>query len=121
MHAVTLVGSLRTAVGVAAVIMAAIPVNADTLTGSVNLSLRPGSKSVFVEGESAGLADVIFILTNNSNANALITTIAAPVLEHLDRDMDDIVVANSVTLMDTNPCKGRTLAPGDVCAFSVTF
>ena len=52
------------------------------LRGGVNLSLRPGNKTLFIEGESAGIADVIFILTNNSNASAVITSIAVCALEY---------------------------------------
>jgi hypothetical protein len=91
------------------------------IRGRVQLSLRKDHTTVFIEGQSATVFDEIFILTNKSNAKATILGIRAPELRQLDKDADDIVVKNSVMVADTEPCKGMTLAPGDVCAFSVTF
>lgn len=92
------------------------------LRGSGTVALRPDPANpglVFLEDTQAN--ELIYIITNNSNANMTITNIFDPVLRLLTRGADDVVVRNSLVLSDTNPCRGVTLVPRDVCAFSVLF
>ncbi|MBI4906963.1 MAG: hypothetical protein HY820_25270 [Acidobacteria bacterium] len=90
------------------------------LTGSGVVNLRPDRENpnlLFPENTNGN--ELIFIITNNSNTNMRITNILDPTFRFLSGDRDDAIA--NLTISDTNPCKGVTLVPTDVCAFSILF
>jgi len=83
-------------------------VSAQALNGRVTLTPRTGNTSLFVEGQSATIFGDIFILTNNSNANAKILSIFTPRLLAVNSEPDDVVVKSSLNKARSRPLATRT-------------
>jgi hypothetical protein len=92
-----------------------------TFRGAATLTLRPDPANPGLTFDSNTFNnELIFIIKDESNASLQITNIFDPVLRSLDRN-PTALVDRPLEISDTNPCKGVTLNPNDVCAFSVLF
>jgi PEP-CTERM motif len=92
-----------------------------TFQGAATLSLRPDPANLArIYDANTFNNELIFIIRDESNASLQITNIFDPVLRALDRN-PSALVDRPLEISDTNPCKGVTLNPNDVCAFSVLF
>ena len=89
--------------------------------GSATLTLRPDPTNPTLTFDANTINnELIFIITDSSNTAMKITNIFDPILTPLDKN-PTAIVDTPLEISDTNPCKGTTLQPGGVCAFSVLF
>ena len=109
--------------GVLLAILAATALRAAPVTfaGSATLTLRPDPANPGLTFDANTFNnELIFIITDDSNASLKITNIFDPILTPLDKN-PTALVDTPLEISDTNPCKGTILKPKEVCAFSVLF